>query len=114
MERVNLVKKVFNKDKYNQIIDVNFHQFVIEQPTTSSVITNNDIEEFFKTYEKIFYSIPQEGELNSHKYLINKSSEYLGIISNIDIQPLLDEITELRNELLQANTTIANFTTGSI
>jgi hypothetical protein len=114
MERINLVKKVFDKDKYNQIIDTKFNQFIIETPTTSSVISNTDIEDFFKIYEKIFYNIPQEGELNSHKYLINKSSEYLGITSNIDIQPLLDEITELRNELLQANTTIANFTTGSI
>ena len=50
-----------------------------------------------------FYEIPAEGSVNSHTFLIERSSEYIGFTEENDqnIQVLLDEITSLREELLQ-------------
>ena len=46
--------------------------------------------------------------IESHKYILNKTAEYLGIklSEENDIQALLNEITTLRSELLDANKTL--------
>ena len=53
-------------------------------------------------YNSIFYDIPVEGDINSHQFLVERSKEYIGISEETDqeIQVLLDEITSLRQNLL--------------
>jgi hypothetical protein len=64
--------------------------------------------------DKLFYDIPVEGEINSHTYLIQKSSEYANIGSNNDeIQALLDEITSLQQDNLKLNQQILNMQVSS-
>jgi hypothetical protein len=59
------------------------------------------VEDFFTLYEKFFFQIPKEGEVNSHTYLIKESSDYVGFqVNSEDIQALLDEIAQLRQENL--------------
>lgn len=59
------------------------------------------IEEFFSLYDKLFYNIPKEGELNSHETLVNRSSEYSQTQHiNSEIEELVSEITTLREEIL--------------
>jgi hypothetical protein len=54
-------------------------------------------------YNDLFYDIPEMGDINSHEYLINKSSEYINFIPNQDeIVALQNEIAQLRIELLDA------------
>jgi hypothetical protein len=69
------------------------------------------VDDFFQLYEELFYQIPKEGDINSHKYIIQKEADYLGIsISQDDIQALLNEITSLRQQVLEAQQTINDLT----
>jgi predicted metal-dependent hydrolase len=56
----------------------------------------------------LFYQIPKEGDTNSHRYILEKEADYLGVIINQDdIQALLDEITNLRQQLLDTQTALS-------
>ena len=95
-------KTVYNREKYRKVVDREFSTFVSPPPEDDPTV-----EDFFNLYEALFYEIPAEGETGSHTYLIQKSSELVDFEKdNIDIQPLLDEIADLRQQLLEANTEI--------
>jgi uncharacterized protein YdbL (DUF1318 family) len=47
--------------------------------------------------------------VNSHKYLIQKSTDYVGALQqSSEVQALLAEINQLRQEVNDANQTIAD------
>ena len=97
---IQIQKIVFNKDKFNKVVDTKFSTFV--QPTTLS--DTDTPEELFRLYDKLYYSIDIYGTTNSHEYLYTKSSELAAFDKNTEeIQPLLDEISQLRGQLLDAN-----------
>jgi len=102
MAQVELNKRVFSKNQYQKVIDTSFTQLVplnqIDTVPTSSV----SVDQFFEYYNQLFFDIPKFGEVNSHEYLIQTSQEYIGTsnIVNGEIQALIDEITELRQENL--------------
>jgi len=99
-ERVRIQKQVYRADQFNNLVDTSFTTFT--KPVEPVDI--DTVEELFRLYDKLYYSIPIEGEENSHKYLIKKSSELTNFErSTEDLQPLLDEIGQLRQQLLQAN-----------
>jgi hypothetical protein len=102
-EIIKLDKKIFIKGDFEKVIDIGFKQLVKTSPSTTFTLTD-----FFQLYENIFESIPKEGDIQSHRYILNKTAEYLGVNINetTDIQALLDEITSLRNELLDTNKTL--------
>lgn len=105
-EEVNLQKTVFDPIKFRKVIDTSFKTFT--KPVIE--IDTDTVDEFFRLYEKLFFNIPIFGESNSHEYLVKRSSEvYSSEDKSAEIQPLLDEITQLRQELL--NTTQDNFNT---
>ena len=71
-------------------------------------------EDFFTLYNKFFFEIPKEGDVNSHTYLITESSEYVGFQQNQEeIQALLQEIADLREENLALRQENVNLITGS-
>lgn len=95
-------KTVYNREKYRKVVDREFSTFVPPPPEDDPTV-----DDFFNLYERLFYEIPAEGETGSHTYLIQRSSELVDFEKeNIDIQPLLDEIADLRQQLLEANTEI--------
>jgi hypothetical protein len=98
---VTLQKQVYDKNQYQKVIDTSFTQLVqpITTPTGSGLPT---INQFFDFYNQLFFDIPKFGEVNSHEYLIKTSQEYIGTtnIVNDEIQALISEITELRQENL--------------
>mgnify|MGYP006352499415 FL=1 len=105
MSQIPIEKEVFNKNTYNKVIDNQFKQLINNTPDVELPVFT--IEDFFQLYEQLFYQIPKDGEVNSHSYIIQKEADYLGIIiSQDDIQALLDEITILRQEVLESQTTI--------
>jgi len=107
-QEVQLTKKVYGRGLYPQIIDTNFTQLV---PPTASVPNVLTVPEFFEAYDNLFYEIPIEGDINSHTYLVARSSEYIGAtVQNDEINGLLEEINSLRQELLDANKTILDLT----
>jgi hypothetical protein len=109
MSQIPVQKTVFNKDTYSRVIDTQFSQFLNQGATTET--PSFTIDDFFQLYEDLFYQIPREGDTNSHKYILQKEADYLGIsISQDDVQALLNEITSLRQEILGAQQTINDLT----
>lgn len=97
MESKEFIKTVLERDKAKSRLNTEFSTFT--DPEEEESIT---ISEFFEAYDTLFFDIPEEGELESHRVLIERSSEYINFQrSTEDIQPLLDEITSLREQLLQ-------------
>jgi hypothetical protein len=110
MSQIPVEKTVFNKD-LSKVINTQFRQL----GQTEGLGTEISLDDFFRLYDDLFYIIPKEGDINSHRYILNREAEYLGvgITDEIDIQALLDEITNLRQELLDANKNLTEISPGT-
>jgi hypothetical protein len=107
MSQIPVQKTVFSKDSYSRVIDTQFSQLIIQEDETLSF----SVDDFFELYDQLFYQIPREGETNSHQYILQREADYLGIsISQEDVQALLDEITSLRQQVLDTQTIINDLT----
>ena len=94
---IQIKKTVFSKKNFDKVIDRSFKTFAQLPP----VEEERTVEQFFSDYENLYYEIPPEGETNSHQYLIARSSELIDFQKDTeDIQPLLDEIAQLREQIL--------------
>lgn len=98
-KNVRLAKTVKDKEGLRKVVSSTFTTFV--QP--SEAADTDTVSELFRLYDKLYLEIPLEGP-QSHTYLIEESSKLVEVQEdNTVIQPLLDEITELRERLLSAN-----------
>lgn len=104
MSQIPVEKTVFSRD-FARVVDTGFHTF---GQVIASSITVFSLEDFFALYEELFYAIPKEGDAESHRYILNRTVEYLGVklADDIDVNALLEEITNLRQELLETQKTI--------
>lgn len=110
MANYQLNKTTYNKREYTTVIDTSFNQFK-PAPTTENTIT---VEQFFNYYNTIFYDIPAAGSINSHEYIVKTSGQYINAAKpNDDIQLLLDEITSLRQQLLDSQQQLINLQISS-
>lgn len=99
-ERIRIQKDSYNSNQFSNLVDREFKTFTKPVPE----VDTDTVEEFFRLYDKLFYSIPIEGETDSHQYILQKSSELTDFEKTTEnIQPLLDEIAQLRQQLLDAN-----------
>lgn len=99
MASIRFSKTVYSKEGLEKSVDRSFKTFVELNDQD-----NDSIEEFFRLYDKFFYDITPQGEFNSHEFLIRESSKVVELEKdNLDVQPLLDEIADLRERLLQQN-----------
>lgn len=106
-EEVKLQKTVYDPVKFRQVVDTSFKTFTKPVPAADT----DTIEELFRLYNKLYLRIPIEGDTNSHQYLVTESSKlYSQQVQSVDVQPLLDEITQLRQQLLSANQEILALT----
>jgi hypothetical protein len=107
MSQIPVQKTVFDKDSYSRVIDTQFSQLITLEDDTLSF----SIDDFFELYDQLFYQIPRDGETNSHQYILQREADYLGIsISQDDVQALLDEITLLRQQVLETQQTVNDLT----
>jgi hypothetical protein len=114
-ENINFSKQVFNKGQYTKVIDTSFKELGVPS-IQEQVLAQPTVTEFFELYNTLFYQIPELGSVNSHEYLIKKSSEYILYDPNEEeIIALQNEIAQLRTELLDTQkqlvdlqTTLAN------
>ena len=105
---IQVLKTVFNTDNFNKVVDTSFKTFT--QPTTAE--DTDTPEELFRLYDKLYYVIDVEGETDSHEYLVKKSSELISFDKTTEeIQPLLDEISQLRQQNLALNQQLLNLQT---
>ena len=109
----------FNKPIYSQAgfrkkVNVTFDELT---PVAEEI----NLNEFFNTYNKIFFNIPKEGDL-SHTTLINTSKDFLGdfedpkdtIIEGLQkqVEDLQLEIANLQAESLNESETFENIAEG--
>lgn len=107
-KRVEIKKTVLDNKQYRSIIDSKFKFFKELEP----VVDPDTVEELFRLYDKLYALIPIEGEDNSHQYLVERSSELYKIDAQLDsIQPLLDEVSSLRGQILESNRRILELET---
>ena len=114
-ESVNFQKQVFSKGQYTKVIDTSFKELGVPS-IQEQILAQPTVTEFFELYNSLFYQIPELGPVNSHEYLIKKSSEYILYDPNQEeILALQNEIAQLRTELLdtqkqlvESQTTLAN------
>jgi len=111
-EKIDLNKKVFDKNSYIKTIDTKFKEFgvtSIEEDLNATI----SVDTFFENYNQIFYQISKNGETNSHEYLIKTSGEYVNFEQiNEQILALQQEISNLRTEGLQKDIQILELQTG--
>jgi hypothetical protein len=109
MSQIPIQKTVFNKDTYSRVVDTQFSQ-LLNQGAEDETLSFT-VDDFFQLYDEVFYQIPKEGDINSHQYILQREADYLGIsISQDDVQALLNEITSLRQQVLEAQQTINDLT----
>ena len=109
MSQIPVQKTVFNKDTYGRVINTQFSQFLNQNAVEETL--SFTIDDFFQLYDELFYQIEKEGDVNSHRYILQREADYLGVsISQDDIQALLNEITSLRQQVLEAQQTINDLT----
>ena len=109
MENVNLKRVVFNRKEFNETVDTEFTQLVTEPDPSFFDVNLATQSDFWILYDKFFYLIPKEGEINSHLYLVETSGEYIDYRQNQEeIDALLEEIAELREENLEVRQQIAS------
>ena len=110
MSQIPIQKTVFNKDNFNKVVDTQFSQLINNQQIEET--PSFTLDDFFQLFEDLFDQIPREGDINSHQYILQKEADYLGVqINQDDLQALLDEITSLRQEVLDSQTIINELTT---
>lgn len=106
-QEVSLIKEVYGTATYRNVVDTEFSQLV--KPAAPEEV-NLTVDQFFIDYNRLFYEIPLQGEINSHEYLVNRSSAFLGGDTITDNEKaLLEEINILRQQLLEANRNLIDF-----
>ena len=101
MSQIPVQRTVFNKDEFSKVVNTNFSQLINNQEVEETPVFT--LDDFFQLYEDLFDQIPREGDINSHQYILQREADYLGVqINQDDLQALLDEITNLRQELLDS------------
>lgn len=111
-QKVDTKKKVFNKAQYPKTINTQFSQLGVTSITTAIEETPT-VSEFFSLYDELFYDIPALGATDSHEYLVKTSGEYIDFDQqNEIIEALQQEITNLREELLTTQISLAETQTG--
>jgi len=109
MSQIPVQKTVFNKDTYCRVVNTQFSQLLNQWATEDTL--SFTVDDFFQLYEELFYQIPKEGDTNSHQFILRKEADYLGVsISQDDIQALLNEITSLRQQVLESQQIINDLT----
>ena len=97
---------VYDKNTFAKVVNTQFSELNFIPPTPPET----SLENFFELYDELFLDIPREGDINSHRFILEREAEYLGvrIADDSEIQALLQEITDLRQQLLEAEITNAN------
>lgn len=108
-QKINLVKEVYGRNTFTRVIDTSFSE--LYTPVSASVALDQQItvDTFFDLYDQLFFDIPATGEVNSHEYLVARSTEYLGggVLTDNE-KAYIEEINALRQQLLEANANLSN------
>lgn len=97
-------KTVLDKDSGQRVIQRQFTTFT--QPVED---VEGSIEDFFAEYERLFFDIPIEGDVQSHQALARRSGEYSDFEKDTEeVDSLLEELEALRQQNLDLEQTIVD------
>ena len=112
-QKVQFEKEVYGKVSYPKIVNTEFSELVSVEDTPLAIPDQLTVAEFFEEYDRLFFQIPRNGANGSHASLVERSSSYIGISGqSAEIEALLDEINDLRIQLLSAQQEIVNLSTN--
>ena len=121
-EMVSLTREAFDRKEFNDTINTNFSQLGLSNaPETDLRFFDANlatVSDFFNIYDLLFYSIPKGNivsgqEINSHTYLIERSTNYTQFIAQQEeINALTEEITDLRAQNLELVADMINVIEG--
>jgi len=112
VEKVDLNKKVYEKNSYTKTIDTKFKELGVTS-VAKDLSDTISVDDFFSNYNSIFYQIPKNGDSNSHEFLVKTSGDYIDFNQiNEQILALQKEISTLRETNLQQSITILGLQTG--
>ena len=99
-EIIPVQNSIYNKSTFTRVINTQFSE-LNSNPPVASVTT---VDAFFELYDELFSIIPNEGDINSHRAILLREAAYLNvqIADSDEVQALLQEITDLRQQLLEA------------
>jgi len=112
MSRILLEKTVFDKDAFDKVINRQFSQLppasqIDAQDTATPSFT---IEDFLALFDSLYPFLTED----ILRQLLERIAGTLEVrIDDIDIQALLDEITSLRQQLVEIQTTVNAARQGS-
>jgi len=102
-KKVQIKKTVLDRTGFKDFIKNDFNFFKEPEP----IVDNDTVAELFRLYDKLYMEIPIDTDQQSHKYLVEQSSELYKVDRQLEsIQPLLDEVASSRTQLLEANRNI--------
>ena len=111
-KKIDLIKKVYSKTEYTKIIDTQFQQLGVVS-VNEQIEATATVQQFFESYNELFYDIPSYGSSNSHEYLVKTSGDYINFNQDNEIiVALRAEISQLRRDLLQSQIATAEALTG--
>jgi hypothetical protein len=105
MSQINIEKTVFDKAAFDKVINRKFSQLPPANQTGDQEALNPSftLEDFLALFNSLYDFIPED----ILRAMLEKIAGTLGVrLDNTDIQALLDEITSLRGQLVDIQSTI--------
>ena len=105
MSRIPIEKTVFDKDAFNKVINTQFNQLKPASGLNQSTDTvpSFTLEDFLALFNSLYDLIPPD----ILRQLLERIAGTLNVrIDDTDIQALLEEITSLRQQLIDIQTTV--------
>jgi len=108
MSQIPIEKTVFDKDAFDKVVNRQFSQLApANQVTTQTEVPTFTLEDFLALFNSLYDLLPPE----ILRQLLERIAGTLGVrVDDTDIQALLDEITSLRQQLVEIQTTVSSVT----
>ena len=105
MSQIPIEKTVFDKTAFEKVININFNQLSPANQTgeQEAVTPTFTVEDFLALFNSLYDFIPED----ILRAMLEKIAGTLGVrLDDTDIQALLNEITSLRGQLVDIQSTI--------
>ena len=105
MSQIPIEKTVFDKAAFEKVINRNFNQLPPANQTgeQEAAAPSFTVEDFLNLFNSLYYFIPED----VLRAMLEKIAGTLGVrLDDTDIQALLNEITSLRGQLVDIQSTI--------
>jgi hypothetical protein len=112
MSRILLEKTVFDKDAFDKVVNRQFSQLppAVQVDAQDAAIPSFTIEDFLTLFDSLYPFLTED----ILRQLLERIAGTLEVrIDDTDIQALLDEITSLRQQLVEIQTTVNAARQGS-